>query len=144
MVPPLHGVSSVVSCNGTPDQGSLFRFRIPSNYFVVDVIGTSVAHVTYMRPVIGAKCCKAWDIHPSFDTSISFFFRFSFCYTSHLSPFPFSASTQVMTHHTRVTQNLTGELYFVCTQCQIYIRHVSTLHEPCRGCAIMESTGWDF
>ena len=27
MVPPLHGVSSAVSCSGTLDQGSLFRFE---------------------------------------------------------------------------------------------------------------------
>ena len=49
-----------------------------------------------------------------------------------------------MKHHMRVTQNLTGQLYFVCKYCQIYIRHVSELHEPCRGCVILESTGWDF
>ena len=28
--------------------------------------------------------------------------------------------------------------------CWIYLRHVSTLHEPCRGCAMMESIGWEF
>ena len=72
------------------------------------------------------------------------FFRFSFRNTSDLSPFPFSATTQVMDNHTRVIQNLTGKLYFVCKNCWIYLRHVSTLHEPCRGCAIMESTGWEF
>ena len=74
-----------------------------------------------------------------------FLFRFSFCHTSHLSPFPFSATTQVMTNHTRNNvQNLTGKLYFVCKHCWIYLRHVSTLHEPCRGCAMMESIGWEF
>ena len=50
-----------------------------------------------------------------------------------------------MTNHTRNNvQNLTGQLYFVCKHCWIYLRHVSTLHEPCRGCAIMESIGWEF
>ena len=74
-----------------------------------------------------------------------FLFRFSFCHTSHLSPFPFLATTQVMTNHTRNNvQNLTGKLYFVCKHCWIYLRHVSTLHEPCRGCAIMNSMGWEF
>ena len=73
------------------------------------------------------------------------FFRFSFCHTSHLSPFPFSATTQVMTNHTRNNvQNLTGKLYFVCKHCWIYLRHVSTLHEPCRGCAMLESMDWEF
>ena len=83
-------------------------------------------------------------ISTPFLKNMFFLFRFSFCHTSHLSPFPFLTTTQVMNHHTRVTQNLTGQLYLVCKHCQIYIRHVSTLHEPCRGCAIMESTGWDF
>ena len=50
-----------------------------------------------------------------------------------------------MTNHTRNNvQNLTGKLYFVCKHCWIYLRHVSTLHEPCRGCAIMNSMGWEF
>ena len=64
MVPPLHGVSSAVSCSGTLDQGSLFRFRVHSNYSVVVVIWTFVVRVTYMRHVIGVRYCKAWDIHP--------------------------------------------------------------------------------
>ena len=64
MVLPLHGVSSAVSCSGTLDQGSHFRFRDPSNYSVVVVIWTFVGRATYMSPVIGARCCKAWGIHP--------------------------------------------------------------------------------
>ena len=144
MVPPLHGVSSAVSCSGTLDQGSLFRFRVHSNYSVVVVIWTFVVRAIYTCPVIGVRCCKAWDIHPVLKKCF-FRFRFSFCHTSHLSPFPFSATTQVMTNHTRNNvQNLTGQLYFVCKHCWIYLRHVSTLHEPCRGCAIMNSMGWEF
>ena len=80
---------------------------------------------------------------PSLKTFFSFF-RFSFCHTSHLSPFPFSSITQVIHNHTRNLQNLTGRLYFVCNRCWIYLRHVSTLHEPCRGCAMMESMDWEF
>ena len=72
------------------------------------------------------------------------FFRFSFRNESDLSPFPFSATTQVMDNHTRRRQNLTGKLYFACKHCWIYLRHVSTLHEPCRGCAMMDSIGWEF
>ena len=72
------------------------------------------------------------------------FFRFSFRNTNNLSPFPFSATSQVMNNHTRNRQNLTGKFYFVCKHCWIYLRHVSTLHEPCRGCAMMESIGWEF
>ena len=50
-----------------------------------------------------------------------------------------------MTNHTRNNvQNLTGKLYFVCKHCWLYLRPVSTLHEPCRGCAILESMGWEF
>ena len=64
MVPPLHGVSSAVSCSGTLDQGSLFRFRVHSNYSVVVVIWTFVVRAIYTCPVIGVRCCKAWDIHP--------------------------------------------------------------------------------
>ena len=71
------------------------------------------------------------------------FFRFSFRHASDLSPFPFSATTQVIDNHTRPRRNLTGRLYFVCKQCWIYLRHVTTLHEPCRGCAMMESIGWE-
>ena len=77
-------------------------------------------------------------------TYVFSFFRFSFRNTSNLSPFPFSATSQVMNNHTRNRQNLTGKLYFVCKHCWIYLRHVSTLHEPCRGCAMMESIGWEF
>ena len=36
------------------------------------------------------------------------------------------------------------QLYFVCKRCWTYSRHVNTLHEPCWGCHILESTGWDF
>ena len=78
-------------------------------------------------------------------TYVFLFFRFSFRNTSNLSPFPFSATSQVMNNHTRRNvQNLTGKLYFVCKHCWIYLRHVSSLHEPCRGCAMMESIGWEF
>ena len=50
-----------------------------------------------------------------------------------------------MTTHTRNNvQNLTGQLYFVCQRCWIYLCHVSNLHEPCHGCALLESSGWDF
>ena len=49
-----------------------------------------------------------------------------------------------MTNHTRNNvQTLTGKLYFVCKHCWIYLRHVSTLHEPCRGGAIMNSMEWE-
>ena len=73
MVPPLHGVSSAVSCSGTLDQGSLFRFRVHSNYSVVVVIWTFVVRAIYTCPVIGVRCCKAWDIHPVFE---NIFFSF--------------------------------------------------------------------
>ena len=46
--------------------------------------------------------------------------------------------------HSRSLQNLTGQLYFVCKRCWIYLRHVSELHEPCRGCAMMDSMDWEF
>ena len=145
MVPPLHGVSSAVSCSGTLDQGSPFHFRDPLNYSVVVVIWTFVLLATYTCPVIGARCCKEWATHPVLKKTYVFpFFRFSFCHTSHLSPFPFSAIAQVMDQHTRNLQNLTGRLYFVCKRCWIYLRHVATLHEPCRGCAMMDSMEWEF
>ena len=81
---------------------------------------------------------------PLLKTKCFSFFRFSFRNTSDLSPFPFSATTQVMENHTRPRRNLTGKLYFVCKNCWIHLRHVLTLHEPCQGCAIMESIGWEF
>ena len=50
-----------------------------------------------------------------------------------------------MTNHTRNNeQNLTGKLYFVCKHCWLYLRPPSTLHEPCRGCTILEGMGWEF
>ena len=59
-------------------------------------------------------------------------------------PFPFSDTNQVLTNHTRNNiQNLTGQLFFVCKHCWLYLRNVTTLHEPCRGCAILESMGWE-
>ena len=146
MEPPRRGVITTVSCNGTPDQGSLFHFQIHSNYSVVVVIWIFVPHVIYIYHVIGATCWKAWDTHFVLKTRFFFFsfFRFSFCHTSHLSPFPFSATTQVINKHTKCRQNLTGQLYLICKRCWIHLRHVRTLHEPCRGCAIMDSLDWDF
>ena len=145
MVLPLHGVPSVASCSGTLDRDSPFHFRDPLNYFVVVVIWIFVVSVTYTCPVIGVSCCKAWATHPILKTCFFFiFFRFSFCHTSHLSPFLISAIAQVIHQHSRSLQNLTGQLYFVCKRCWIYVRHVSELHEPCRGCAMMDSMDWEF
>ena len=91
------------------------------------------------------RCCKAWDIHPVFEHVFFLRFRYSFCCTSHLSPFPFSATTQVMENHTRYRRSSPGgQLYFVCNKCWTYSRHVAVLHEPCWGCHILESVGWEF
>ena len=74
-----------------------------------------------------------------------FCFRYSFCPTSYLYPLPFSATSQIITSHTRYTHSyLMKQLYFVCNRCWTYSRHVAVLHEPCWGCHILESTGWDF
>ena len=143
MAPPLHGVFVAVSCSGTLEQGSPFRVRAHSNYSVVVAIWTFVVWAIYTCPVIGVRCCKAWDIHPVFE-KMFFRFRYSFCHTSYLHPLPFSATTQVIGNHCRPRGNLTGKLYFFCKRCWTYSRHVSILHEPCWGCAISGSTGWDF
>ena len=65
----VHGTSaawcflgSIVQC--TLDQGSLFRFRVQSNYSVVVVTWTFVVQATYTCHDIGARCCKEWDTHP--------------------------------------------------------------------------------
>ena len=234
MAPPLPGVFVAVSCSGTLELGSPFRVRVHSNYSVVVAIWTFVVCAIYTCPVIGVRCCKAWDIHPVFENmffsfqilvlsyelfiSLAFFSHYPgdnqshevylqlsdetiiLClqtlldlFTSRVRPpwtllglshirklgmgilkhpaggglhggttptgcsfsffvirvidLPslFSATNQVMTNHTRNNvQNLTGKLYFVCKHCWLYLRHVSTLHEPCRGCAILESMGWEF
>ena len=58
--------------------------------------------------------------------------------------FLFSDTNQVITNHTRNNvRNLTGQLFFACRHCWLYLRNVTTLHEPCRGCAILESMGWE-
>ena len=67
MAPPLPGVFVAVSCNGTLEQGSPFRIRVHSNYSVVVAIWTFVVWAIYTCPVIGVRCCKAWDIHPVFE-----------------------------------------------------------------------------
>ena len=64
MAPPLPGVFVAVSCSGTLEQGSPFRVRAHSNYFVVVAFWTFVVCAIYTCPVIGVRCCKAWDIHP--------------------------------------------------------------------------------
>ena len=64
MALPRPGVFVVVSCSGTPAQGSTHRFQDPSNYSVVVVFWIFVACKIYTCPVIGAKCCKGWVIHP--------------------------------------------------------------------------------
>ena len=74
-----------------------------------------------------------------------FLFRYSFCHTSYLSPFPFSATSKIITSHTRYYHShLMRQLYFVCNKCWTYSRHVAVLHEPCCGCYILESSAWDF
>ena len=144
MAPPLPGVFVAVSCSGTLEQGSPFRVRAHSNYSVVVAIWTFVVWAIYTCPVIGVRCCKAWDIHPVFE-KMFFRFRYSFCHTSYLHPLPFSATTQMITNHTRYTFNYPmRQLYFVCKHCWTYSRHVSVLYEPCWGCTILESTGWEF
>ena len=91
-----------------------------------------------------------WDVarhglSTPFLKKMFFLFRYSFCHTSYLHPLPFSATTQVITNHTRYTFNYPmRQLYFVCNRCWTYSRHVSTLHEPCWGCYIIESSGWEF
>ena len=75
--------------------------------------------------------------------TLFFFFRFSFRGTSDLSPFPFSATTQVMENNVFTRRKHTGQLYLVCKNCWIHLRHVSTLCEPCRGCEFFESIGWE-
>ena len=101
--------------------------------------------VIYMCRVFGVSCCKAWVIHPVFEKPVVFCFRYSFCHTSYLYPLPFSATSQIITNHTRYTHSyLMKQLYFVCNRCWTYSRHVNTLHEPCWGCHILESTGWEF
>ena len=89
MVPPLRGVSSAVSCSGTQDQGSLFRFRVPSNYSVVVVIWTFVPHAIYTCHVIGAKCCKAWDTHLVLKTRFFFIFQILISYYEPFISLPF-------------------------------------------------------
>ena len=145
MAPPLPGVFVGASCNGTLDQGSPFHIRAHSNYFVVVAFWTFVMCVIYTYRVIGVRCCKTWAIHPVLKKHVFFLFRYSFCHTSYLSPFPFSATTQVIKNHTRSTFNQPmKQLYFICNRCWTYSWHVSILHEPCWGCHILESSGWDF
>ena len=91
-----------------------------------------------------------WDvarhgISTPFLKTFFFRFRYSFCHTSYLYPLPFSATSQIIENHTRYYHAyLMKQLYFVCKRCWTYSRHVNTLHEPCWGCHILESTGWEF
>ena len=71
------------------------------------------------------------------------FSRFSFHNKGDLSPFPFSATTQIIEDHSIPRRNLTGKLFLVCKQCWLQLRPVWSLCEPCRGCAMMESIGWE-
>ena len=144
MAPPLLGVFVAVLCSGTLAQGSPHRFQDPSNYSVVVVFWIFVMCAIYIYLVIGVRCCKTWDIHPVLKKMFSFF-RYSFCHTSYLPPFPFSATTKIILKHTRYRRSSPGgQLYFVCNDCWAYSRHVSVLSEPCWGCYIMESEGWEF
>ena len=62
-----------VSCSGTLEQGSPFRVRAHSNYFVVVAFWIFVVCAIYTCPVIGVRCCKAWAIHPVFEKNMLFF-----------------------------------------------------------------------
>ena len=96
-------------------------------------------------PCYWCQMLQGMGYPPRFWKHVFFLFRFSFCHTSYLYPLPFSATTQVITNHTRYTFNYPmRQLYFVCNRCWTYSRHVSVLHEPCWGCHILESDGWEF
>ena len=57
--------------------------------------------------------------------------------------FHFLDTNQLLTIHTRNNiQNLTGQIFFVCKRCWLYLRSVTTLHEPCRGCTLLDRMGW--
>ena len=96
-------------------------------------------------PCYWCEMLQGMGYPPRFWKTCFFCFRYSFCHTSYLYPFPFSATTQVIENHTRSTFNFPmKQLYFVCKRCWTYSRHVNTLHEPCWGCHILDSAGWDF
>ena len=82
---------------------------------------------------------------PTLLNKLSFFppFRLSFRGTSDLPPFPFSGTYHVMRNNVFRRPNLTGQLYFVCQICWAHVRHVSTLCEPCGGCELLDSIGYD-
>ena len=125
---------------GLPTVSKTHQITLLSMFFEL----SSCARFTYTLLLV-------WDVArhgistPFLKTWIFFVFRYSFCHTSYLPPFPFSATTKIILKHTRYRRSSPGgQLYFVCNDCWTYSRHVSVLSEPCWGCYIMESEGWEF
>ena len=71
------------------------------------------------------------------------FFRLPFPATNDVPPFPFSDTHHVLSHNVFIRRNLTGQLYLLCRDCWIHLRHVSTLCEPCGGCEFLDSIGFE-
>ena len=150
MVPPLPGVFVAVSCSGTLEQGGTNRglpsVSEPTQITLLSLLFEFSSCARFTRALL-----LVWDVArhglstPFLKKHVIFLFRYSFCHTSNLYPLPFSATTQVIDNHTRYTFSYPmRQLYFVCKRCWTYSRHVSVLHEPCWGCHILESDGWEF
>ena len=56
---------------------------------------------------------------------------------------PFSGTHHVLRHNVFQGRNLTGQLYLVCKLCWLYVRHISTICEPCGGCEFFDNKGFE-
>ena len=76
-------------------------------------------------------------------STIGPFFRLPFPATSDLPPFPISGTHHVLRHNLFTRRKLTGQLYLVCRDCWIHLRHLSTLCEPSGCCEFSDSIGFE-
>ena len=115
MAPPLPGVFVAVSCSGTLEQGSPFRVRAHSNYFVVVAFWIFVACKIYTSPVIGVRCCKTWAIHPVLKTCLFSFQILVLSYELFISLAFFSHDPDNHQSHKACLQ-LSNETIILCLQ----------------------------
>ena len=73
---------------------------------------------------------------------VSFFpLRLSFRATDNFPTFPFSGNHYVLRNNVFRQIHRNKQLFMVCKQCWIHVRHISMVCEPCGGCDFFENIG---
>ena len=144
MEPRLNGVM-VLSCNGIPVRGSSFPPRSHCNWSVKDVIWIFAASRIWLPPDFGVTRYMIW-VTNALKKVVSFFPSqiVISCY-GRVTSLPFYRQSlriekQPMQYR-RIHRN--NQLFLVCKQCWIHVRHISNVCEPCGGCEVFSNIGFE-